>query len=46
MLIGALMQGRQDAIQRLLHMRRSTRLRIESEIKRLRHRRQGRPLAV
>jgi hypothetical protein len=46
MLIGALMCGREDATQRLAHMRTSTRLRIETTLKRLHQRRRGKPIAV
>jgi hypothetical protein len=46
MLIGALMQGREDAKARLQAMADSTRYRIEAELVRLHTRRQGRPLEV
>lgn len=46
MLIGALMCGREDAIARLQSLRPSTRYRIESELRVLHTRRQGRPLVV
>lgn len=46
MLIGALMQGREDARARLQSLPDSTRYRIEVEIVKLHTRRQGRPLEV
>jgi hypothetical protein len=46
MLIGALMVGREDALAKLQSLRPSTRYRIESEIRTLHTRRQGRPLVV
>ena len=46
MLIGALMCRREDALKRLQALPRSTRLRMEAEIKRLHQRRVGRPLLV
>lgn len=46
MLVGALMCRREDALKRLQSLPRSTRLRIEAEIKRLHQRRVGRPLLV
>jgi len=44
--IGALMCGRLDARQRLVKLPASTRFRIEAKLRRLRNRRQGRPLKV
>lgn len=46
MLIGAVLQGREDALERLQHLPASTRLRIEAKVKRLKLRRQGKPLNV
>src|SRR5947207_2438180 len=46
MLIGALMSGREDAITKLQSLPDSTRYRIESELRQLHCRRQGRPLVV
>jgi hypothetical protein len=46
MLIGALMMGRADAIAKLQSLPDRTRYRIESELRRLHTRRQGRPLVV
>jgi hypothetical protein len=46
MLLGALMCRREDALKRLQSLPRSTRLRIEAEVKRLHQRRVGRPLLV
>jgi hypothetical protein len=46
MLVGALMCGREDARARLNAMEPSTRYRIESEVRQLHTRRQGRPLVV
>jgi hypothetical protein len=46
MLIGALMAGREDATIRLACMRESTRLRIETKLKRLHQRRSGAPIEV
>ena len=46
MLIGALMQHREDAFERLQTLKESTRLRIEAEIKCLKRRRVGRPIVV
>jgi hypothetical protein len=46
MLIGALMMGKEDATERLAHMRKSTRLRIEAKLKKLHQRRPGKPLEV
>lgn len=46
MLIGALMQGREDARARLQDLPDSTRFRIEAELRTLHTRRQGRPLDV
>ena len=46
MLIGALMCGREDAVERLAHMRVSTKLRIEAKLKKLHQRRPGKPLEV
>jgi hypothetical protein len=45
-LIGCLMMGRPDALARLQTFNERTRFRIEAEIRRLHHRRQGRPLGV
>jgi hypothetical protein len=45
-LIGALMCGRADALQRLASLPPSTQLRIETQLRRLRLRRPGRPLRV
>ncbi len=45
-LIGALMMGKQEAIDRLQTFNERTRFRIEAEIRRLHHRRRGRPLVV
>jgi hypothetical protein len=44
--LGALMCGREDAIQRLAAMREGTVLRIKAELKRLHKRRRGEPLDV
>ncbi|OLE52818.1 MAG: hypothetical protein AUG51_16150 [Acidobacteria bacterium 13_1_20CM_3_53_8] len=46
MLVGALMCGRGDAIAKLQSLPDSTRYRIESELRTLHTRRQGRPLVV
>ena len=46
MLIGALMMGKPDALARLQTFNERTRFRIEAEIRKLHHRRQGRPLGV
>lgn len=46
MLVGALMCGRTDALAKLQSLPDSTRYRIESEIRQLHTRRQGRPLVV
>ncbi len=46
MLIGALMMGRKDATARLQSLPDSTRFRIESELRTLHTRRQGRPVEV
>jgi hypothetical protein len=46
MLIGALMCGREDARARLQSLPDRTRYRIESEVRNLHNRRQGRPLVV
>jgi hypothetical protein len=46
MLIGALMVGREDALAKLQSLPESTRYRIESELRQLHCRRQGRPLVV
>jgi len=46
MLIGALMCGREDALARLQTLPERTRFRIEAELRRLHHRRVGRPLAL
>ena len=46
MFIGALMCGREDARTRLNAMKPSTRYRIETELRQLHTRRQGRPLEV
>lgn len=46
MLIGALMCGREDAQARLQSLNPRTRRRIESEVRQLHTRRQGRPLVV
>jgi hypothetical protein len=46
MLIGALMCGREDALVRLQSLPDRTRYRIESELRTLHTRRQGRPLVV
>ncbi len=46
MLIGALMCGREDATKRLACMRESTRLRIETKLKKLHQRRPGKPIEV
>ena len=45
-LIGCLMMGKKDAIDRLQTLNERTRFRIEAEIRKLHHRRQGRPLKV
>lgn len=45
-LIGALIIGRQDAIERLMTLPPSTRFRLEVEVAWLRHRRPGRPLKL
>ena len=46
MLIGALMCKREDALARLATFKRSTRLRIEAEVRKLHHRRVGHPFTV
>ena len=46
MLLGALMCGRPDAVERLKSLPQGTRWRIEAEIRRLHMRRRGRPLRV
>src|SRR5579875_163409 len=46
MLIGALMQGRKDALERLQALPDGTRWRIEAKLRRLRLRRRGKPLNV
>jgi hypothetical protein len=46
MLVGALMCGREDARAKLQSMEPRTRRRIESELRTLHTRRQGRPLVV
>jgi len=46
MLVGALMCGREDAIARLQSLNPRTRRRIESELRQMHTRRQGRPLVV
>ncbi|MBO0791706.1 MAG: hypothetical protein J2P36_12255 [Ktedonobacteraceae bacterium] len=46
MLIGALMQRREDALARLATLKTSTRLRIEAEVRKLQRRRVGRPIEV
>ncbi|HEX3643708.1 MAG TPA: hypothetical protein VHV10_20655 [Ktedonobacteraceae bacterium] len=46
MLIGCLMMGKQDALDRLQTFNERTRFRIEAEIRKLHHRRRGRPLVV
>jgi hypothetical protein len=46
MLIGALMCGREEAMAKLQDLPDSTRYRIESELRQLHTRRQGRPLVV
>jgi hypothetical protein len=46
MLIGALMQDRMEAVERLKTLPEQTRLRIEREVKRLHKRRAGRPLPL
>lgn len=46
MLMGALMQRRPEAFKRLATLRRSTRLRIEAEVKKLHRRKAGRPVEV
>lgn len=46
MLVGALMQGREDAIVKLQSLPDRTRYRVESELRTLHTRRQGRPLVV
>lgn len=46
MLLGALMCGREDAIARLQSLNPRTRRRIETELRQLHTRRQGRPLVV
>jgi hypothetical protein len=45
-LVGALIVGRKEAIDRLMTLKPRTRFRIEAEVKRLRHRRAGRPLKL
>jgi hypothetical protein len=45
-LIGALMMGLPDATARLQTLNERTRFRIESEIRKLHHRRKGHPLGV
>lgn len=45
-LVGCLMMGRPDALARLQTFNERTRFRIEAEIRKLHHRRQGRPLGV
>jgi hypothetical protein len=46
MLIGALMMRRSDALARLATFRKTTRLRIEAEVRHLHRRRPGHPIAV
>jgi hypothetical protein len=46
MLLGALMCGREDALARLQSLPDSTRFRIESELRHLHTRRQGRPVEI
>ncbi|GHO54787.1 hypothetical protein [Ktedonobacter robiniae] len=45
-LIGALIVGRKEAVARLMTLPERTRFRLEAEVKRLRHRRAGRPLKL
>lgn len=45
-LVGALIVGRKEAIDRLMTLPASTRYRIEAEVRFLRHRRPGRPLKL
>ncbi len=45
-LVGALIVGHKGAIDRLMTLRPGTRWRIEAEVRRLRHRRAGRPLKL
>jgi hypothetical protein len=45
-LVGCLMMGRPDALARLHTFNERTRFRIESELRKLHHRRRGRPLVV
>jgi len=45
-LVGALIVGRKEAIERLMTLPPSTQWRIEAEVRRLRHRRPGRPLIL
>jgi hypothetical protein len=46
MLIGALLQRREDALARLATFKDSTRFRIEAEVRQLERRRVGRPLEI
>ncbi len=45
-LVGALIVGRKEAVERLMTLPPRTRRRIEAEVRRLRHRRAGRPLKL
>jgi hypothetical protein len=45
-LVGALIVGRKEGIDRLMTLPDSTRYRLEAEVRRLRHRRPGRPLQL
>lgn len=45
-LVGALIVGRKEAVERLMTLPERTRYDIEAEVKRLRHRRPGRPLLL
>jgi hypothetical protein len=45
-LVGALIVGRKEAVERLMTLPPSTRWRLEAEVRRLRHRRAGRPLKL
>ncbi|GCE48507.1 hypothetical protein EI42_04813 [Thermosporothrix hazakensis] len=44
--VGALIVGRKEAIDRLMRLPERTRFGLEAEVKRLRHRRPGRPLKL
>lgn len=44
--VGALIVGRKEAVERLMKLPERTRFDLEAEVKRLRHRRPGRPLKL